>query len=75
MVLVTKGGLEEMKYKSVTDMVLKLSEWKFRVRWIISRIVKWFRKEIAMSENIVYLLIGTLIGLFLPIHRKRKVKP
>ena len=75
MVLVTKGGLEEMKYKSVTDMVLKLSEWKFRVRWIISRIVKWFRKEIAMSENIVYLLIGTLIGLFWKIKGKRKVKP
>ena len=39
-----------MKYKSVTDMVFKLSGWKFRVRWIISRIVKWFRKESKPAE-------------------------
>jgi hypothetical protein len=37
-----------MKYKSVDDMVRKLSGWKFRIRWLWKGLLKMKEKRIKL---------------------------
>jgi len=35
-----------MKYKSVNEMIWKLSGWKFKIKWFWLRFVQWFRRRV-----------------------------